>query len=257
MTSTTDDEAQRLHTMMELTAKRLAGVLEDARFERRDGYTFMAFPMLRIRAINGVWADTDAAADHLEDALAEAEELGAPFAVTVRAGRTPAVEEAARQLGFTSEERVPGMVAGPDDLGDPPVRDIHVIRVETADGLAQALSVAATSFGVPAEIPAAMYGLEVAELEGFHYYLGRVGERDVATAAGFTIEGTVGIFNVATLPADRGRGYGAAITARAARDGFDSGADLAGLQSSLMGESMYSGLGFREVETYTLFMRPR
>lgn len=250
-------EAERLHRTMELTAERLAGVLDDARFERRDGYTFMAFPMLPIRAINGVWADTDAAAEHLEGALAEAEELGAPFAVTVRGGRTPAVEEAARQLGFTSEERIPGMVADPEDLSDPPVPDIEVIRVETADGLAQALSVAATSFGVPAEILAAMYGLEVAELDGFHYYLGRAGDRDVATAAGFTIEGTVGIFNVATLPPERGQGYGAAITARAVRDGFGLGADLAGLQSSLIGESMYSGLGFREVETYTLFRRPR
>ena len=80
--------------------------------------------------------------------------------------------------------------------------------------------------------------------------------RDVSTAVGFIIDGTTGIFSVATPEEHRGRGYGAAITAQAVRDGFHAGADLAGLQSSPMGESVYRRLGFREVERYTLFAPP-
>jgi predicted GNAT family acetyltransferase len=79
----------------------------------------------------------------------------------------------------------------------------------------------------------------------------------VSTAVGYSIDGTVGIFNVATPPEFRRRGYGAAITAHAARDGLNHGADLAWLQSSSMGESVYLRLGFREVETYLLHTRPR
>jgi predicted GNAT family acetyltransferase len=61
---------------------------------------------------------------------------------------------------------------------------------------------------------------------------------------------------VATPEEHRGKGYGAAITTEAVRAGFDAGADLAGLQSSPMGESVYRRIGFRKVETYTLFAPP-
>src|SRR6266540_1796798 len=249
------EEAQRLHQVLEDAVERLAGVLDDARFERRDGYTFMALPTFPVRDLNGVWAETDAAAE-LEDALAEAEELGTPFTVMVRAGRTPAVEEAARTLGFTSTTRIPGMVVRPDELQLPSAADAKIIRVETADGLAQAHAVASTGFGIPPELAAAAYALEVAELEGLAYYLARVGNADVSTAAGFTIGDAVALFSVATPAEHRGRGYGAAITAHAAQEGFAAGADLAALQSSEIGESVYLRLGFREVETYVAYTRP-
>jgi GNAT superfamily N-acetyltransferase len=250
------DEAERLHRVLEATAERLAGVLEGARFERRDGYSFMAFPTFPIRDINGAWVHTEAAAPHLEGALAEAQELKTPFSVMVRAGKTPAVEEAARRLGLTSTEDIPGMTVTPGELRDPEVPGVEVIRVETADGLAQSLAVGATGFGAPAEILASLYALEVAELAGLEHYLARQDGRDVSTAIGFTIDGTTGIFAVATPPEHRGRGYGATITAHAVRDGFAAGAELAGLQSSPLGESVYRRLGFREVETYQVLTRP-
>jgi GNAT superfamily N-acetyltransferase len=249
------DEADRLHETFESVAERLAGVLEGARFERGDGYCFMAFPNFPIRDLNGVWADTDAAAGELEARRAQARELGTPFIVMTRTGKTPAVETTARELGLTREVRFPGMALTAADLNEP-ATELQVIRVETADGLAQALAVGASGFGVSADLVASIYSLEVAELEGLETYLGRVDGRDVCTAVGFTIGETTGIFSVATPEEHRGRGYGAAITAQAVRDGFDSGANLAGLQSSPLGESVYRRLGFREVETYTLFAPP-
>ncbi|MDQ2910051.1 MAG: GNAT family N-acetyltransferase [Actinomycetota bacterium] len=249
------DEADRLHQVLESVAERLAGVLEGAHFERGDGYCFMAFPTFPIRGLNGIWADTDAAADQLAARRAQAKELGTPFTVMTRTGKTPAVEAAARELGLTNEIRIPGMTVTAQELNDFS-GDLEVIRVETADGLAQALAVGASGFGVPADLVASIYALEVAELEGLETYLGRVDGRDVSTAVGFTIGGTTGIFSVATPEEHRGRGYGAAITAHAVRDGFAAGADLAGLQSSPMGESVYRRLGFREVERYTLFGPP-
>jgi hypothetical protein len=251
------DEAERLHSALCNITGHLAGVLEGARFERRDDYTLLAFPTFPLPAFNGVWAESDAAAPELEPALAQIEQMGLPVGVTVRAERAPAVEEVARQLGLTAAERIPGMAVAPQNLPPAPPSELEIIRVETADGLAQALAVAATGFGVPPDLLASVYMLEVWELDGIAYYLARLGERDVSTALGYSIDGTVGIFNVATPPEYRGRGYGATITAYAARDGFDSGADLAWLQSSAMGESVYRGLGFREVETYILHTRPR
>ena len=251
------DEARRLHAgLCEVTA-RLAGVLEDARFERRDGYSFMLFPSFPLPSFNGIWAEENVVPEDLEATLGEVEAMGLPVGVQVRAGKMPAVREAVRNLGLTAEERIPGMVATKEDLREPRDTDVEILRVATADGLAQALAVAAAGFEVPADLLSALYLLDVAALDGLEYYLARLGNTDVSTAVGYTIVRTVGIFNVATPPEFRGRGYGAAITAHVASEALAHGADLAWLQSSSMGESVYLRLGFREVETYILLTRPR
>jgi ribosomal protein S18 acetylase RimI-like enzyme len=246
-----------LHEVLEQSLERLAGVLEDARYARRDGYTFLAFPTFPVRDLNGIWVDSDAAVTHIEAARGEAQELGTPFSIMVREGRSPRVERAAVELGFEPTVRIPGMAATPSELRVPEASDCEVIRVETADGLAEAMAVGAAGFGISADLVASIYALEVAELEGLAYYLARAGGKDVATAAGFTIGEGVAIFSVATAPQHRGRGYGTAVTAQAVRDGFAAGARLAALQSSSLGESVYRRLGFRELERYVLYTASR
>ena len=70
------DEGLRLHLALCTVAERLAAVMEEARFERRDGYAFVTFPTLPIPSFNGVWPDEDSAATALPDALAEIEANG-------------------------------------------------------------------------------------------------------------------------------------------------------------------------------------
>ena len=55
-----------LHDVLEHCLERLAGVLEDARYEQRDGYTFLAFPTFPVRDLNGMWVDSDAAVAQIE-----------------------------------------------------------------------------------------------------------------------------------------------------------------------------------------------
>jgi N-acetylglutamate synthase len=248
-------DADRMYEALRTTAERLAGALEGARLERRDGYEFLSFPMFPLPSFNGIWAETDAATEELDAAVAEANELGTPFGVTIRDERTPAVAERARRLGFTIAQTLPGMATTPGELRVPG-SELDVLQVRTADGLAQALAVAATGFEIPAELLSALYLLDVAALEGIEYYLARLGEKDVCTAIGFTVDDSVGIFNVATPPEFRRRGYGSVVTAHAVQAGFAAGAGFAYLQSSAMGESVYRGLGFRHVSTYTILVRP-
>jgi len=69
----------------------------------------------------------------------------------------------------------------------------------------------------------------------------------VATSSLAFDDGVAGIYNVATLPHARRKGFATALTAHAARDGRDLGASVAILQSSKAGFSVYSSLGFEQV----------
>lgn len=251
------DDAERLHQAARSSFESLCTAFDDASFDRRDGYDLVLFPQIPIPAFNAVWpVDDEAAAAALPAAIAEIDSLGMSPGVMLRDGRAPASAEAARTLGLTAEEAEPGMVVSAADLAAREVPGLEIVRVTTPDGFAQALTVAAAGFGMPAEILAPLYGLEIAALEGMSCYLGRVAGRDVSTSVGLTLGDDVGIFGVATTPEHRGRGYGAALTAAAAQEGFAAGADLAWLQSSPLGLPVYRKLGFREVETYVLRSRP-
>jgi ribosomal protein S18 acetylase RimI-like enzyme len=251
------NDAERLHEAARTSFEALCSVFDDARFERRDGYDLVLFPQVPIPQFNAVWPLDDArAAAALPSALAEIESLGITPGVIVRDGRAPASAETARALGLTAEEVEPGMTVAAGDLAAPEVPDLEIVRISTSDGLAQALAVAVAGFDVPVEMLAPLYGLEVGAVEGMSFYLGRVDGRDVSTSVGFTLGDTVGIFNVATPAEHRGRGYGAALTAAAAQEGFAAGAELAWLQSSPLGLPVYRRLGFQEVETYVLHSRP-
>jgi GNAT superfamily N-acetyltransferase len=234
----------------------MCSVLEGARFERRPGYIWTVCPQVPIPSFNSVWPEDDACAPVLPDAIAEIVALGLPYSLQMRRDRTPACEETAERMGMMPVEEIPAMLANAEELVDVDVPDLEVIRIATADGLAQALALSAESFSAPAEIFAPLYDLDVAALHGLEYYLGCVGKVDVTTAVGFTVGDAVGIFNVATLPQHRGHGYAGAITAEAARQGFHAGAKFAWLQANPLSHSLYGRLGFRDVETYVLWTAP-
>jgi ribosomal protein S18 acetylase RimI-like enzyme len=79
------------------------------------------------------------------------------------------------------------------------------------------------------------------------------GEDGQVAAVGLGIVGDAiaGIFNIATVPAYRGRGYGRAVSSRIVADAVACGADLVYLQSSEDGFPLYQSMGFHTVETWT------
>lgn len=150
---------------------------------------------------------------------------------------------------------MPGMVAAPADQNDLPATDIAIERVTGERGLANAQAVSESGFGAPPGRLAALYTESLAAAPGFWVYVGRADGTAVATSVGALIGETVGVFAVATHPDFRRRGYGAAVTSHAVRNGFAQGAQLAWLQSSELGKAVYGRMGFRSVETYNLFTR--
>ena len=258
---TIERPAERLHEALKTSFKDLFARLEGARIEERTGYLFLVCPLLPLPQLNGVWAqerkEEQTAVRELEEAITEIERLDLPCWVQTRAGRTPTLEAEARRLGFTSQESVPALLATPDDLHDIAGAGLEIARIADTAGLAQAQAVATAGFEAPLALFCPFYTPQVAATPGLSIYVALADGTPVSTAIGFTQGEAVGIFNVATPPKHRRRGYGTAVTARALSDGFKSGASFGWLQSSPLGESLYRRMGFRQVETYTLLSRPQ
>ena len=111
-------------------------------------------------------------------------------------------------------------------------------------------AMAAAGFEAPVDIFLAM--AELLELGPTpNVVLGDVAGNPVTTALSMEAgPGSAGIFNVATPPAHRGHGYGAAATARAVAASSTQGATWSWLQSSSAGHGIYQRLGFRDVELW-------
>jgi N-acetylglutamate synthase len=252
-------EADRLHEGLQSSFADFFRAIDSARLEQRAGYRLVVCPSMPFPGLNGLWLDgPDASvpAREIEAAIAEAEAEAVPCWIESRAGRTPIFDGVARGLGFKTEEAMPGMVARRDDLVVAPSLELTVVRVRDPDRLAAAAAVAAAGFEAPPGVLAGLYTPDIAAIPGVSIYLGEVDGLPVSTATAWQGDSGVGIFNVATPPESRGRGYGRAITARAVLDGFASGAELAWLQASPLGDPVYRSMGFRQVDTYVLGRPP-
>ncbi|MEU8327608.1 GNAT family N-acetyltransferase [Micromonospora sp. NPDC048839] len=84
-------------------------------------------------------------------------------------------------------------------------------------------------------------------------YLAEESGRPVGTGLGMRTSDVLGVFNIAVVPAARGRGVGRAITEAVLRDGIAAGVEAAYLQSSAVGRPLYEAMGFRLVENWTIF----
>lgn len=249
-----ESEAARAHHALVSTQRKIYAEFDDASFEPRSDLIVALCPSFPIPQCNGPWVvkDSPAAVAALPDAIAEVEAAGAWPWVQTRSAHER-VRQAALELGLTHVERIPGMVVRPGELVETAI-DVEIGPVGP-DDVEATNDLLAVSFEAPREI-FDRFPAVYAALHDASWYAGRVDGRVVSTAGSFTVDGVTGVFNVATPPDHRGRGYGAALTAHAVRAGFDAGADLAYLQSSVAGHGVYRRLGFRDVEEYILLARP-
>jgi GNAT superfamily N-acetyltransferase len=242
------------HRALVAIFERLYATIDGARFERRSDLIVALCPPFPIPQFNGPWVaeDSQAAVDALPGAIAEVEAAGAWAWVQTRTGHDR-TRQAAADLGFTHTERIPCMVMRPDELAEARADiTISLIADEDAD---EANELLAAAFEAPVEL-FEQFWVSLRGIEEASWYVGRVEGAIVSTAVGLTVEGVTGVFNVATPPEHRGRGYGAALTSRVLRDCFDAGSALAFLQTSELGHGVYRRLGFRDADEYVLLTRP-
>jgi GNAT superfamily N-acetyltransferase len=80
-------------------------------------------------------------------------------------------------------------------------------------------------------------------------------EKPVSTSVLYLHEGLAGIYCVATLPHERGRGLGTHITAEPLRFAQEMGYHVGVLQASEMGFPVYQKLGFQTFEPVPMYLR--
>ncbi|HUG47006.1 MAG TPA: GNAT family N-acetyltransferase [Candidatus Limnocylindria bacterium] len=244
-----------------IEAIALAGAnAEGAVVRRGDGVALIATG-LPLRLFNQVIVEgDDARVDAVRAAVALTRARGDQFVVNLRVGTDDRLSPLMQELGLLpiSEEPTPGMAlhpisagAGPDPLPDHEIRQV----TDTA-GVEDHIKTAAAGFELPEAVLRSIITPTMAQRAGFAAYVGYTEHGPVTTGLGIRTGRTIGAYNIATLPAARRRGYGAAMTARVIADGAAAGCDVAILQSSRMGHSVYERLGFRTVVEYMGYIEP-
>ncbi len=179
-----------------------------------------------------------------------------PFVVRVREGVDVDAEAALESLGLPYSDTVPGMVltspAPPIAAGGLDMRTVGDERM-----LGDHIEVIAAAFGMPISAGRKLLGPRMLDVPDFELYVGYADGTPVCTSALFRSHGVAGVYNVATLAAHRGHGYGEALTWHAVRRGIERGAAFASLQASEMGAPIYRRMGFETVAPYRTFMRPQ
>ena len=94
-------------------------------------------------------------------------------------------------------------------------------------------------------------------MPGVAFFVGYVAGEPACTSALVPTTVVAGIYWVATLERFRGRGYGAALTWRAAWAGRQQGCRVASLQASQLGLPVYARMGFMHDRDYARFDAPK
>jgi len=256
VSQSTPARAARLHAALSATFEGLHSTVGGASFERRTGHVRLLLPSVPLAIFNGVLVESEPCSG-VGDSIGEVEKRGLPCGLQLREGQHPEVEAEARAMGLTERTPMPGMALAFEELVEASCDGLEISRVDDEAGLLDAATVAASAFGAPPAVLQALYSPEVAEMDGMSVYLGHVDAGAVTTAMGYRTGREGAIFSVATPAEHRRHGYGAAMTAFVTRSLFESGADLAWLQTTPIGERVYFRLGFRQVANHILLSRPR
>ena len=183
------------------------------------------------------------------------------FTVNLRVGLDDRFVPLLEELGFeqlSEKPWMPGMALEGLTAEPPPpaIADFEIRRETDWAGVETHIHTGAIGFEMPEEVLAAIFSPALLARDDVWIYVGYAGGEPVATGLGVRTGRTIGVYNVATLPDARGRGYGAAITRRVMADGAAAGCDVAILQASEMGYPIYERLGFRTVVEYMAWVEP-
>lgn len=187
-------------------------------------------------------------------------DCGLPVAVLYPCGVTEPVAQAVVAVGFSGPVTMPAMAV---DIGRltptalPPGYDL--VRVGTVAESRAWTAVLAEGYPLPPGLAHRFspeyLGADMAADAPMQYFAVVHAGRAVATSLVYLADGLAGIYCVATLPGERGKGLGAHVTAAALRAAQRIGYRVGILQSSPEGHSIYLRLGFADLGAVPMFVR--
>ncbi len=155
--------------------------------------------------------------------------------------------------GLRHSVDLPGMVA--ERIAPPAytLPEIEVRRVRQGPVRDAFCAIGALCFNVPSAWFAEVFDSDPV-WDRFASYVGYVDGEPVTTAAIVMGGGALGVYNVATVPGHRRRGYGEAVMRYAVADAAKRcGVDRVLLQSTPAGYSLYRRMGFQTVTTIGVY----
>ncbi len=222
----------------------------DGALVRTIGSVPVAATMLPLAFFNAAFVTEPlpAGARDLESAVALFRELGVPFTVHLRTDLGPTTRTAAEGLGLAWTGTLPGMAMSPGRAPEPPGA-LSIRRATDEARLADHRAVAAAGFGMPPDMVERLLPPSLLANPDVRAYIGTENGFPVAASLAVRTDEILGIYNVATIEAARGRGYGTAMTWGAIADAAP-GVEVVILQASALGRPLYERMGFRTVVEY-------
>jgi hypothetical protein len=110
-------------------------------------------------------------------------------------------------------------------------------------------------FALPSNVSRHVYGSERFWRGGYIGWVGYAGGKPVTTAATESAAGSVGVYSVATVAEEQGKGYAEAITRHCLEEARRaSGLSRTSLQSTSAGYRLYSRMGYRQVTRVRVYV---
>jgi ribosomal protein S18 acetylase RimI-like enzyme len=165
--------------------------------------------------------------------------------------------------GLRCVEESPGMALDLKVLNEdiPFPSELTIERVSNAEVLSEFVEVMRVGFEMPEFTVEGLFemfsAVGLTEESPWRNYVGRLDGEVVTTASLAVVAGVAGIYNVATLPKARRRGFGAAMTLAGLGEARELGYRIGILQSSAEGLSVYRHLGFKQYSTYYIYVGTR
>jgi GNAT superfamily N-acetyltransferase len=229
---------------------------EQVRVEKSAHGSWLLITQVHAADLNGVFSESrHPDVDEMASLAGNFTGLGLPWSMQVRVTPDAHLLKVTAEHGLTQRKLAPFMVCTPEAVtyrADPAI----AVRSITGSEARTYVSTVAAGFESPISLFGDVFTGPVLDTEGLTAYLVEVDGQPVATGLSALTEGQVGLFNIATRPDHRGRGYGRAVTERALRDGFDAGASTGFLTTSSSARSLYESIGFRAVENWTYLACP-
>lgn len=184
----------------------------------------------------------------------------APSAALYVGAVTAAVDELLKSAGFEPHGGMPAMAVDIENV-QPTHLPPHYTFVRVGSG--DEGDAWTEAFAIGYELPYAVaevfspnvVGATTADDAAMQYFAIVKDGKPVCTSLAYLNDGVAGVYCVATLPSERGKGLGAHATAEPLRMAHKLGYRVGVLQSSPAGHAMYQRLGFTEFGEVPLYVK--